>query len=463
MPFDNRFWPAAYTWIGRRLKRLGASRAVAFNILSQGWLALSGPLTLAAIAKWFNPVEQGFYYTFNSALTLQIFVELGLGTVLIQCASHEWAHLRLSADGTVTGEKCHRERLGGLIKFATKWYLSASVIVTLGLSIGGFAFFSLANETEVEWKVPWLLISGLTGLSLLLTPALAIVEGCNQVASIFAFRFLQGVASSLTVIASIAAGAGLYAMVFGALMRLVVTIAYLIWRQRNLIRSLLQHGVESSISWRNEIWPLQWRIGISWLSGYFIFTLVTPALFLYHGPIVAGQMGMTWALVTAIETISLPWTSTRFPQLGMMAAKREYEQLDYLFIKSARATVAVAITCALGILLALYYIHSMEADVGSRLLPLLPAGLLVVHRILNVIVAIAALFMRSHKQEPMVVTYLVAALLSGVMTPILADKHGPLGLTLGLLAVMILWVLPSTYLASRTFLRRRSIGKAQLD
>jgi hypothetical protein len=35
-------------------------------------------------------VEQGFYYTFGSVLALQVFVKLGLVTVIVQMASHEW-------------------------------------------------------------------------------------------------------------------------------------------------------------------------------------------------------------------------------------------------------------------------------------------------------------------------------------------------------------------------------------
>ena len=38
---------------------------------------------------------------------------------------------------------------------------------------------------------------------------------------------------------------------------------------------------------------MQWKIAISWTSGYLAFQLFTPLLFRYQNATVAGQMGMT--------------------------------------------------------------------------------------------------------------------------------------------------------------------------
>ena len=44
-----------------------------------------------------------------------------------------------------------------------------------------------------------------------------------------------------------------------------------------------------TISYMKEIFPNQWKIALSWVSGYFIFHFFNPVLFA-EGPVVAGQM-----------------------------------------------------------------------------------------------------------------------------------------------------------------------------
>jgi O-antigen/teichoic acid export membrane protein len=445
--------------LGKRAHRLGANRAVAFSMAGQAWSALAGPLTMLVIAHGFSPVEQGFYYTFNSALALQVFVELGLATVLVQSASHEWAHLGLDARGMVTGPAHQRSRLASLLRFAWLWYFVSGVVVAVGLGVGGYTFFSVTSQPDVAWEMPWILLCAVTGLNLMTTPLLAIVEGCNQVTSVYLFRLLQGISTSLAVMAAILAGAGLYAPVVGALVRLAGVIAYFGLKQRRFVGSLLAEQIEAVIEWRREIWPFQWRIGVSWLSGYIIFSLFTPVMFMYHGAVVAGQMGMTWALVTAIESFSYPWLNTRMPQFGMLIAKRQYAELDALFRQLALATLALAAVGGVGLWLVLMLVHVSNNELGTRVLPLLPASLLILHRTLNVVVSVLALYMRAHKQEPMMIPSLVSALLTGAATLTLGIKYGPLGAAAGILGVLLLWGLPATVITYRRFFAARLLSQ----
>lgn len=64
-------------------------RAVFYGFLTRIWGIAAAPVTALLIAGKFTPQIQGYYYTFTNLLSLQIFVELGLGTVIIQFASHE--------------------------------------------------------------------------------------------------------------------------------------------------------------------------------------------------------------------------------------------------------------------------------------------------------------------------------------------------------------------------------------
>ncbi len=89
--------------IKQLLISLGFNQAILFSLGLRGWQTIAGVFTLFLIAHLFTPVQQGFYYTFNSLLMLQIFFEMGFSYVLAQFMSHEFAHLKWEARGRVTG------------------------------------------------------------------------------------------------------------------------------------------------------------------------------------------------------------------------------------------------------------------------------------------------------------------------------------------------------------------------
>src|SRR5580692_6097766 len=92
----------------------GIDRAVLYGALIPVFGLISSPVTMVLIAGRFTPVVQGYYYTFGHVLLLQVFVELGLGQVVIQFASHEWSQLRLADGGRIEGTPRALSRLVSL-------------------------------------------------------------------------------------------------------------------------------------------------------------------------------------------------------------------------------------------------------------------------------------------------------------------------------------------------------------
>ena len=90
-------------FLKRLLWFLEIDRAVIFGLLAKLRSICAGLVTVILIAIHFTPELQGYFYTFATILALQIFVELGLGTVIIQFASHEWSKLKLDKFGHIMG------------------------------------------------------------------------------------------------------------------------------------------------------------------------------------------------------------------------------------------------------------------------------------------------------------------------------------------------------------------------
>jgi len=399
----------------------GLDRAIGFTLLNYILSALVLPLSLFLVAHFFSPTAQGFYFTFSSILALQVVFELGFSQCITQFASHEFAHLSFLPDNTLTGDGISLGRLLALAKLALKWYLLAAVLVFIGIGVGGYWFFSFRSSGEIQWVKPWILVCWATALNLIVVPCFSLLEGCNRIPGTAAIRCAASLARALVLCVAIVSGFQLYSIGLAVLAYCFVCAAGLLYHFLPFYRQLLGRAAEQDLSWRKEIWPFQWKIALSWLSGYFVFQMFTPVLFRFHGPIPAGRFGMTWALIQGISGVATAWGSTKVPRYGMLIKLRKFDDLDELW---RGATIKSVIVSALGggVLLAGTWILKHHSQLGTRFLDIVPAFYLVLATVLNQIVFGQAFYLRSHKQEP----FLALSLVGGIATALLVWWSGKL-------------------------------------
>src|SRR5260370_5849801 len=132
-------WP---DWFLRLKHLLGLDRAIAFTVLARAIQILGSTDTVLLILRFLTPVEQGYYYTLLSLVSLQVIFELGFSFVILQMAAHECAHLTLHADGRIDGDPIAHARLASILQKTFRWYLVAAVILCASLLPVGRYFFS---------------------------------------------------------------------------------------------------------------------------------------------------------------------------------------------------------------------------------------------------------------------------------------------------------------------------------
>lgn len=416
----------------------GLNQAVFYSIAGKIWLLGSGLVTTFMIAKYFSPDMQGYYYTFNAVLVLQVFAELGLTTVVVTFASHEWSRIGLDEKGRISGDAGAISRLTSLGRFALRWYLVGGALVALLLSIVGLVFFDVHSSQGIGWKEPWLLLCIVTGLNLIFMPVGALLEGCNQVVNIYKFRLAQYIVSSVVAWGGIYLNLGLWIASISSATSLFVMAILVVVRYRVFVSTffLRQPGVER-LRWRENILPMQWRIGLSWIGGYFTFALFTPVLFHYHGAVVAGQMGMTWAFVNALMTLASAWVAPKAPAIGILVAQQKYAELDKLFWRLTFTVVSLAILGAIGILSLTLLLHYVDSPFASRLLsPSATACLLLASVLYSVGLPMSA-YLRGHKKEPLMVLSIAGGVCTGVLVIGLGKYYAATGVALGYLFVTV--------------------------
>lgn len=445
------------------LRSFGVNRAIGFGVLTRMWSALAGPLTIILIATRFSKVEQGYYYTFSSLLALQVFFELGLLTVLAQFAAHEFAFLSWGEKGEITGSKAHRDRFVDLLGKGFKWYTVSAVLLIIALIPAGLYFFaqSPANVVDFTWRLPWALAVIGVGCNLLLIPFYAVITGSGDVASINRREMLGGMAGSVIGWLVIACGGGLYAIPAVTTGTIVVGVLYLFRSKPLLVATAFSHAFESqkpshTISWWGEVWPMQWKIAISWVSGYFIFQLFTPVLFKFHGPVVAGQMGMTLSAVNAVQGVCLMWLQTRGPEFGKLIAQKRWQELDKSFNQILKQAMIVSVVLAIVAVIVITGLQ-LYTTIGTRFLPVLQVIIFLIAVCSNVIINGWAIYMRAHKQEPMLLLSIICAVLIGASTLFLGMKYSSMGMAVGYCLITVLYGIPSTYACLRRFKRHCQI------
>jgi len=434
-------WPEAV--LQRLLHWAEVDRAVAYGILANGWSLISGPVTLFLIATHFSTTVQGYYYTFGNVLALQVFVELGLANVIIQFASHEWSKLDLDGKRRIIGEPEALSRLVSLGRIAFLWYLVAGGIVAAGVGLGGYIFFSQSAYPGIDWVAPWFILCILSGINLWLVPAWSLLEGCNQVSNVYAFRMIRGILGGLSIWTAILLGAGLWTAPASAAVGIAWSGLFIAWRYRQFFRTFFSQMVGPCIKWRFEVWPMQWKIALSWLSGYFIFSLFTPVLFYYHGAAVAGQMGMTWVLLSALGGVSSLWVLTKAPRFGMFIAKKEYAELDRVFFRAVTVSTGVLLCGGIALWFVVYFLYVFNHPFSIRLLPPLPTGLFLLGQIAMITSGFFAVYLRAHKREPFLGLSIVNGVLMGLFTWLLGSRFAATGMAIGYLAVCVFFVLPN--------------------
>lgn len=445
--------------LGRALSKLGIDQAIAYTVLARGWAATAGLVTVALIARSLSPFEQGYYYTFGSLVAMQLIFELGFSVVILQLATHEAAHLSLSLDGHISGPPLPHARLASILRKSLKWYTVASLLMAAIVIPAGWHFFSANPDPAhpVAWRLPWCFVVLASTITFQLDPIFSFLEGCGQVARVARARFSQSILGSILAWSALLLHHGLFAPALLISGQAIAGIFFLS-RRRRLLSGLLRHPVGTShIDWRQEVWPFQWRIAVSYASGFLIFQLFNPVLFHYWGPTVAGRMGMSINISNAIASVAIAWINTKAAPFGTLIARRDFTQLDSIFFRSLRQSLLLSLTGSCVVWMAAVLLGRFNLPFAHRILPPLPFGLLLLSMNINQVVASMALYLRAHKQEKFLLNSVIGAICVSISTLLLGRAFGALGITIGQFAIAVAVGLGfGTY----TFLKYRRIWHA---
>lgn len=430
-------------FLDRLVRATGMSPPLALGIVFRSLAAIFGVVTLHFVTRNLSPTLQGYYYTFGSLAQFTWLVDLGLGILILEFASHESAHLSFGRHGEIQGPARAVARLASLGRFSLGYFALFSLLLVASLQLAGHWLFPSAGS-GVNWQAPWTLLCLLIACDLILGVFISLLEGSNHLMFVYAYR-LARLLGGLALWFFLAHGYGLMSVPLNLVVSLTITVIFLAVGRRRFVLGIFRRVPgETGLSWKSEIMPLQWRLAISQISSFVTYSLLVPVTFKFAGPVPAGQMGMSWTIVEAATGIALLWPNVKFPTMGALAARRDWPALDRTALKlgvQIAVLGALGVTALLGLaaLLRVYY-----APIGGRILPTLPFALLATAIIPKLIQSVMVAYLRAHKREPFVIMMLASIPIIVGLLVAGAVLNGALGVAASYWASMTLFLLPAT-------------------
>lgn len=422
------------------LSKAGLDGAITYVILARVIQAGGGLISIFFISRYLTKVEQGYYYTFGSILAIQMFFELGFSTIITQFVAHEKAFLNWNGKTTLVGNKKSLSRLSSLLQFCIKWFGVMAIIFIIVLLIFGSLFFTKYGKqnNDVEWQMPWIILALITGANLMISPILAFLEGLGKVKDVAKIRFLQQAFQLIILFSSLMLGLKLFSVPIAACASvLIILFSIMFSYNMKLLQFIYYELKEWKVNYTIEIFPFQWRIALSWISGYFIFQLFNPVVFATEGATVAGQMGMTLVALSGILSISMSWINTKVPSFSNHIAMKNYTSLDFIFNKAVKQTSIISAISLFLFIVFVYFLQYNKYPIGNRFLSIPLIVLLSIATFINQFVGSLGAYLRCHKQEPFLIMSLAMAILTCSSIYFTGKFWGIYGIVVGYTLIII--------------------------
>jgi hypothetical protein len=360
---------------------------------------LAAPVTLWMIATRRSLAEQGLYFVFWNVQALTQLMELSIGGLIVQFASHESSALHWSEHGALEGDLAATARLHALIQAGRRWYIMVGIALLLLGAGGGTWLMHARTSGQAEPLLPWLVTILATAAYLPLAPSLCAIEGCHGLIRVQRMRLVQVMAAIASLWIVLFRYGALWAVATYSVVWLGVAFVWLARAHTDLLTSSRASDAPSDRD--HGIGTVQWRTGASWLAWWIAPQAVTPIVLATQGALAAGRVGMTLAIATAPLTLAGAFMSARYPRYGALVAKGAIVQLRQLAWSATRQATTVLIVGTAAAALVVSFLDIAAPVVAARIM--LPSDVLLIGigNLAWLLIQSLGSYLRAWREEPL--------------------------------------------------------------
>jgi len=365
----------------------------------------SGGVGLLAIAlfatRCLNSPELGFFFSFLSFGSLVLISDFGLSYAALQTGGRLAGTARLL-------------ELPSIAKYIFRWNFLVSCPFSLIVAVLGWATFanhgSGPASDQIFWSTPWLGYLVGAFANQLTLPGISLREGGGKALQVWRLRFIQEWIGTGACLLTLYFGARLWSLMAFVLAKAIVAAVWL-WLG-DALKMESETPAFSSKRWMSEVWPFQWKIGLSMLSGFLIFRAFSPLILIEKGPVLAGQFGLTFSVMNLLIAVSSAWPMSHTARYSTLFASGRYSELRQEF--PAMLVSSTALSAAAAVILAVGFWQAQKNGLtfALRLTDPLTTAIVLAAAVAHHIVICVATFLRAEGREPLLVTSVVG----GVVT-----------------------------------------------
>lgn len=406
--------------------RLDSAVALAVASTASGGAALLAIAWLAT--RRLSSAELGFFFSF-----------LSFGA-FIQLADFGLSYAALQTGGKLAGTGRLGE-LPAIARHVTRWITVAAGIATIAAGlIGGAIFFS--SPAGVAWQLPWIAYLCAAFALQVITPGVFLREGSGRVVAMWRLRLVQEWTGAIACILALYFGAGLWSLAAYAGAKALAGAAIL------LLRHPLRADAENTtvVRWMRDVWPFQWKIGVSGMSGFLIFRAFAPVVLFAQGPEAAGSFGLAISLMNLLIAVSSSWPMSRAARYSSLAAARRFNELHGEYPRMVGASTVAAIFGTAAAIALIAVARSNGLAFALTLPEPRTTIIILATSIVHHIVICFGVVLRAEGREPLLIPSVVGGLVT-VLAIWIAATYGTLfhvaavNFALALLGIPIAWLL----------------------
>ena len=389
-------------------------KSVSRTLFLRAWTFVPGALAAVLIPAFLTPEEQGYFYAFASIISIQVFFELGLGQVLV----YKFAGIN---QGSVAEPDDSADKLRSLLYASRIIYRYMAILFFIVALLIGFIFFYRNTANGVRWQAPWFFLVLSTSINLLQSVKLAYLEAIGFLHHVSMARLRSNVLATTVFVVAIMLGLHLWAAcAFPAVN--ATFLALWLYKHKNaapyrgsrlFTRS---NGISLRNIWMQDVFPMQWKISLSWISGYLIFQLYTPLVFSKLGSIQAGKLGYIISLMTSLVAVATTFTSALGPKLSHLYASKKFDVFNSVFYKSLVQSLIALGALIFSIPIILFALGLWFPGIAQKFLTPLDSFYYSISAFLSGICFALSVYLRAQQDEPLLLQSIVTAI---VMVPVL--------------------------------------------
>ena len=371
-------------------------------LLTRGVQGLGALVAVACVVRLYGVELQGLFFSFLSLAALIQLGDFGVGYASLQMAGH----LRARGQAQAAAQLRRQARARGLA-----W------LVGSGLLIGAAVALVLPVPNAQSWLGAWAALA-LAALALQWVQVeLFWLEGARSVGLAWRLRCAQEVLGACAIIGALLAGAGLWSLpaYFGT--RALVPLPWL----RGVPPT---PSVDTGFNWRRDLWPFQWRIGLSALAGFLVFQAMNPLVLAAQGAAAAGRLGIGLAVMNMLLLLCTAWPLSQAARFAGLLAQRQAGRVSERLNRTLWPSLSLAGLMALGAWGAVAALLHIFAGLAERLPDLLTLALLLLAGLAHQATACLAVVLRAERLEPLLRLSVFGGVASLVLVAAVAQVAG---------------------------------------